>query len=60
MKYINCRTSEGIETLSCIDRKEFKRKTDYLKEIVKQVFCYRQSGHDAYVSQRATKDWYQR
>ena len=60
MKYINSKTSEGIETLSCIDPKEFQTRKLYLKEIVKQVFDYRLSGHDAYVSQRATKEWYSR
>lgn len=58
MKYINEKTDEGIKTIRCIDPKNYKTNIQYLKEVVYQVFTYRKNGRDAYISNRATKEYY--
>ena len=57
MRYLNIRTSEGVETIDHIDRNDFNTYSDYSKEVARLVREYRICGMNVYTSQRSTKDY---
>ena len=48
MKYFNIKTNYGVETIDQL----------YITELKRLKSEYRLSGMDIYLSQRATKEWY--
>ena len=57
MRYLNIRTSEGIETVDHLDRNDFNTYLDYNRELKRLVTEYRIAGMNVYTSQRSTKDY---
>lgn len=57
MRYFNYKSSYGVETVDCLDRKDFGSYQDFLTEIRRLKSEYRMAGMDVYLSQRSTKDW---
>jgi hypothetical protein len=58
MKYFNLKTNYGIETIDCLDQFDFISYKDYRKELIRLLNEYRIAGMNVYISQRATKDYY--
>ncbi len=58
MKYFNLKSSYGIETVDCLDQKDFISFKVYRKELIRLLNEYRLSGMNVYISQRATKEYY--
>tara|TARA_R110001632_G_scaffold76073_2_gene172735 strand:- start:5905 stop:6069 length:165 start_codon:yes stop_codon:yes gene_type:complete len=48
----------GIETLSSHDSNDYTNKKVFFIELLNELKNYQLSGHNAYISKRATKDWY--
>ena len=57
MRYLNIRTSEGVETVDHLDRNDFNTYLDYNRELKRLVTEYRIAGMNVYTSQRSTKDY---
>ena len=57
MRYFNYKSSQGIETVDCIDREYFDSYRDFLTEVNRLKSEYRTAGMNVYLSQRSTKDW---
>ena len=58
MKYFNIKTNYGVETIDQLDRNDFNSYKEYITELKRLKSEYRLSGMDIYLSQRATKEWY--
>jgi hypothetical protein len=58
MKYFNIKTNYGVETIDQLDRKDFSTYSEYIAELKRLKNEYRLAGMDIYLSQRATKEWY--
>ena len=57
MTYFNIKTSQGIETIDELDRKDFNSFKEYVKEIQRLRGEYNLAGMAVYTSQRKCKDW---
>ena len=57
MRYLNYKSSYGIETVDQIDQKDFIFYKEYRQELVRLLNEYRLAGMNVYVSRRSTKDW---
>jgi hypothetical protein len=57
MRYLNYKSSYGVETVDCLDYKDFIYYKDFRKELIRLLNEYRLAGMDVYISQRSTKDW---
>lgn len=57
MRYLNIRTSEGVETVDHLDRNDFSTYSEYSKEVRRLVTEYRIAGMNVYTSQRSAKDY---
>lgn len=57
MKYLNLRTSYGVETVDELNPKEFPNRKSYLIELRRLVSEYHLSGMPVYVSSRSDKSW---
>lgn len=60
MIYLNLKTKYGIETVDCLDNKDFIFYKDYRKELIRLLNEYRLCGMNVYTSKRACKDWYKK
>ncbi len=58
MKYFNIKTNYGVETIDQLDRRDFSTYSEYIAELKRLKNEYRLAGMDIYLSQRATKEWY--
>ena len=58
MKYFNIKTNYGVETIDQLDRNDFETYKDYVAELRRLKNEYRLAGMNVYLSQRATKEWY--
>jgi hypothetical protein len=57
MKYINLKSSQGIETVDQLSEKDFSSYKDFLKEFRRLLSEYRLAGMPVYSSNRCTKEW---
>ena len=57
MKYFNIKTTQGVETVDHIDRKEFATYKEYITELKRLKKEYFLCGMNVYISQRSTKDY---
>lgn len=61
MTYFNVKTSQGIETIDELDRKDFNSRKEYIKERKRLQYeynmAYFNTGMTVYTSQRKSKDW---
>jgi len=57
MKYINLKTSQGIETVDQLSEKDFLTYKEFLKEFRRLLSEYRLAGMAVYSSNRCAKDW---
>jgi hypothetical protein len=54
-KYINIKTSYGVETIDCIERDNFNTFSAYKKEVRRLIKEYKLLGLNSYASQRKAK-----
>ena len=57
MKYYNIKTSQGVETVDHIERKNFATYKEYITELKRLKNEYFICGMNVYISQRSTKDY---
>jgi hypothetical protein len=57
MIYFNQKNQNGIETINQLNSKDFSSKSDYKKECFRLLQEYKGQGINAYLSQRACKNW---
>jgi len=57
MRYLNYKSNYGVETVDCLDQKDFIFYSDFRKELIRLLNEHRLAGMDVYVSQRCTKDF---
>jgi hypothetical protein len=57
MRYLNYKSNYGVETVDCLDHKDFIFYSDFRKELIRLLHEYRLAGMDVYISQRSIKDW---
>ena len=57
MRYFNYKSSYGIETVDCLNQKDFISYKDFRIELIRLLNEYRLAGMDVYISQRSTKDF---
>ena len=57
MKYINLKSSYGVETVDELSEKDFTTYKDFLKEFKRLLSEYRLAGMAVYSSNRCTKEW---
>ena len=59
MKYFNIKTQYGVETVDCIDQKDFigKSHKEFRQEVRRLYEEYHLAGMNVYISSRSTKDW---
>jgi len=57
MKYFNIKTSQGVETVDHIDRKDFATYKEYITELKRLKKEYFLCGMNVYISQRSIKDY---
>jgi hypothetical protein len=57
MKYINLKSSYGIETVDQLSEKDFLTYKDFLQEFRRLLSEYRLAGMAVYSSNRSTKEW---
>ncbi len=55
-KYLNVKTSYGVETVDSLNSQDFATVTEFRKELHRLVSEYRLSGQDVYISQRKAKE----
>lgn len=60
VKYINMIGSYGTETIDEIDSDDFQYRHEFRSELKRLLAEYRMSGHNAWISSRACKDWTER
>jgi len=53
IKYLNIKTSQGVETVDQLNRNDFNNSKEFRKEIKRLVNEYRIAGMNVYVSQRS-------
>lgn len=59
MRYFNIKTSLGVETVDQLDRDDFDSYRDFVAELRRLKSEYKIAGMNVYISQRATKEWYE-
>jgi hypothetical protein len=57
MRYLNYKSNYGVETVDCLDQKDFTFYRDFRIELARLLHEYRLAGMDVYISQRCTKDF---
>ena len=57
MRYLNIKTSYGVETVDELNPSDFGIFKDFRVELSRLVSEYRMAGMNVYVSQRPCKDW---
>ena len=57
IKYINCKTSQGVETIDVLDSNDFKDSKEFKREIRRLISEYNMAGMNAYISIRSTKSY---
>ena len=57
MKYLNIKTSYGVETVDQLSIKGFLSYKEYRHELRRLISEYQLAGMNVYLSQRACKDW---
>ncbi len=57
MKYLNAKTSHGLETIDQINREDFKTFKEYKQELKRLIIEYRSIGLNVYPSSRACQNW---
>ena len=57
MRYLNMKSSYGVETIDQLDPKEFVNRKEFIKELNRLVYEYRLAGMNVYISSRACKEW---
>ena len=57
MKYFNIKTSQGVETVDHIERKDFATYKEYITELKRLKKEYFLCGMNVYISQRSIKDY---
>ena len=57
MKYLNLKTSQGIETVDEISRKDFDSYKSYIRELVRLKREYHLAGMNVYSSQKSDSTW---
>ena len=57
MKYLNIRTSYGVETVDQLNKEDFATYKEFRTELKRLVSEYHLCGMGVYVSQRSTKEW---
>ena len=58
MKYLNIKSSQyGTETIDEIDERDYDSTKEYKRELRELLANYRMSGHEVYISNRATNEW---
>ena len=60
IRYINCKTEFGIETIDELHSKEYANNKVFWKVLLNTLEDAQISGHKAYISIRASKEWYNR
>jgi hypothetical protein len=58
MKYFNIKTEYGIETIDQLNINDFNDWREFRKELARLKKEYHLVGMNVYISQRATKEWY--
>jgi hypothetical protein len=56
-KYLNLKTSYGVETVDQLDRAEFNSYKEFRAELLRLRREYHIAGMGVYASSRATKEW---
>lgn len=56
-KYLNFRSSFGVETVDELSQKDFPSYKDFRKELTRLIEEYRLAGMNVYISSRACKGW---
>jgi len=62
MTYLNIKTSEGVETVDQLDKKDFQTYKEYRTELIRLKNEYRIASScysSIYSSQRSTNEWKQ-
>jgi len=57
MRYFNLKTNQGIETVDCLNPKDFATYKEFRTELARLKGEYRLAGMNVYVSQRATNEY---
>jgi hypothetical protein len=57
IKYLNLKTSYGVETVDQLDRAEFNSYKEFRAELLRLRREYHTAGMEVYASSRATKEW---
>ena len=56
-KYLNLKTSYGVETVDHLDRADFNSYKEFRAELLRLIREYHTGGMGVYASSRATKEW---
>lgn len=56
-RYLNMRSSEGVETVDELDSKDFKSPREFRAELIRLKNEYALAGMAVYVSQVPCRDW---
>ncbi len=59
MKYLNIKTSHGVETVDQLELKDFKTRKEFRAELNRLVSEYHMAGMNVYISSRCDKTWNQ-
>lgn len=57
IRYLNTRTSDGVETVDQLELKDFADYKAFKAELIRLINEYHISGVLVYSSQRCTKEW---
>lgn len=57
MKYLNLKTSHGVETIDELNPMDFKTYKEFRVELIRLKKEYHLAGMNVYISQRCTNDW---
>ena len=57
VKYINMISNYGTETIDELDSNNFEYRHEFRAELKRLLAEYRMSGHNAWISSRACKEW---
>lgn len=57
-RYINCKTREGVKTIHVFDLKDHENKKELFKYLLETLKFCKLFGHNAWMSRRATKEFY--
>jgi hypothetical protein len=57
MRYFNLKTNYGVETVDCIDLRDYTTYKEYICELRRLKSEYHMCGMNVYISQKSTKDY---